>query len=542
MSKIYSSLTLFLLFILLTSIVSCGGNKKDSGDIIIEHLPAYASNVVIMDMNKLVTKSGYQERKAQPEFQTFLKDIFEETENLSTLVQDLEAAGIKLTGKHYAYSLVKGVLAPRHLGVVASPLADKAKLSKALEAVSGLELKNENGVYFGRIGNFVLGYNDNFVALAHGDIDIMKGVEEMKSFLATPKEEEQRLLAAETTFGEFAKANQNDVAIWVSFDPLIKDFFADKKQSAFIKGILVGVVGVEPEELEGSRIYLTVNFEKGQAVWDMNVELNDFLKKELRSPWQAAEAFEFNKNLPDGQLGLLFSTNIDLSKIDAIVKKRNAREFVDSFLKSYGVSYNDVIEGLKGGLVASIYLTDDMGFDPIIGVQIKNKAIVDRFDDIMQKKAGMQINMDGPLINYESELLNLPLQATIKDNVFWIAAGDHQTTLLQIADGGFAEADQIKLKNADQLQRSLFGLHLDRTKTIDEEMEITGLSLAYLDINPQAISNISEVNSIEQIVQYMDGTRWVMNLYLNDKNKNSLSSLFDLIIELQAITNEDLLY
>lgn len=535
MSKLYLFLTAFTLLFL----ISCGA-KKATGDVIIQHLPADASNVVILNMDNLIAKSAYQERKAQPEFKKFLKEAFSEMGALSIIAQDPEAAGIEMKGKHYAYAKVKGLLMPRRLGIVASPLADKSKLAKVLGGISGLELTKEKGVYLGRMGDFIIGYNDNFVALGHGDLDIMNGMGEVQAFLTSPKKEEKRLFATENTFAEFAKANQKDIAVWVSFDPVIRDFFADKKASARPKAMLSLATGAEPEDLEGTRVYLTTNFENGQTIWDMNVELNDFLKNELKSPWQKAEAFEFNKNLPDGQLGFLTSMNIDLSKVDAIVKKRNATKLINVFLKSYGVSYNDLIQGLGGGIVTAVYLTDDLGFDPIVGIQIKDPMIVDRFNTIMEKKAGMKINMDGVLINYESEELNLPLQATIKDNIFWIAAGDHQTTLLQIADGGFADADQIKLKNADKLQESLFSMHLDRTKSIGGGMETMGLGLAYAGMHPEAIEDMASVNQIEQVVQYMDGTHFITNLYLKNKTKNSLGVLLDMVIELQPLMDEDL--
>lgn len=528
MSKLYSFVfNPFIMLGVAITLISCEGALKGdlSSDVIAKYLPADAMMVMRLDGKRLAEKATHKTTLDQ--YRNFSKLAQEaDLEEISELLGIFqEENGLNLEGAIYTYcKMSRGSYRELEMQVaIAVPLKDSEKLEALLRKLnSNFELKEEYNLKVANTRFTSIGHNDKFFAIVGSQATGKDNMAELKRLLSQPNEKKEASprLIADSTFKTFI-AERHDMATWMSFDPLVREYL-NSKEGIKTKGFLALIgPGSTPEDMEGSRIRSSTNFEKGYFSTQTEFLLSDAIRKELGDTWQNSKAFNYGKNIPNEDLLLLISLNLDLNKIDELIQKRNLLPLVSKALMEYELTYNQALKSLGGGLVLGIYMGDNLDFpNVLLGLQLNDNYLLEKMKTFL-KASGVDIRDEQTLSYYTPPAFPYSMESeqepacisTYKDGTLWFGTGSMKSKIAQIANGSVN--NPVKVENLNKLESAMMSVYFDGSQIGDEKL----------------MPELPLYTYIEKMVGYMEHEKVDYKAYVKDKSKNSLEVLMKTAME-----------
>jgi len=271
MKKTFRYCTIAIIIILSIGIGACTRQKNPA----IDHIPANASMVLSIDINRLSEKSDFNSMKDNFIFK--MLGMMLAQKNIPDFIQDRSLTGIDFNQSIYAATLNSDSLPLLTLAFV--PLKDEHQFSTLLEkADNNLQFKDQNGINSADNNQFYIGVKNKLAIIL-----IQKKIESNEAFGIIKNSFDlqagEGLAAHSKGFSTFMSQN-NDIGIWFNMPDI--NWNQLKKH---------GNIPFDPGSLFDINAQLALNFEKGythihtesfandsSVVWMKNILNNDFDK------------------------------------------------------------------------------------------------------------------------------------------------------------------------------------------------------------------------------------------------------------------------
>lgn len=326
MKKRISNLAILCFSILL--ILSCGRNQKQKSNLGEQFISYLSTDDEVLyygyvDYSEIKTKS---EIESIPELGVFINSQLKKLEEAIDFNQPIFYAlkSIDLRGRIFF------------------ALKDVNKMKSLLDDV-GLFSESEDGFRFFELDEFLLGFNDEFGVLDYnGDSDSFK--EEVIAFVnleaATQEEVYRQVIETKT-----------DILLASRLDIVINDLVNSENNPEKIESLL--------KELKNSQGLVAINFEKGKATLDIEINgVAENLQQKLDGLFDAKHNAEIVKYLGQNSNDMAFIASLNLEALESFVldyfmTPEQLKDYYKNLYKSYGEN-GLLIGGLTGESITNI--------------------------------------------------------------------------------------------------------------------------------------------------------------------------------------------
>lgn len=473
----------------------------------ITNIPANVSSVTAIDIGQLMEKADFENVKKMEFFQDMLRDVQNQNPALAKVLENPASSGIDLTKNAYTFNDIDAKNLSKSFNGIIVSIANKADFESLLASANVDKINAKEGYQQAKQSrNSVVAWNDEIAVLGSNTIGNVDDFTD-KIFKTT----KENSIASNEDLKK-CMANNHDVVSWLSSNAI-----AENPQA----GMFLAFANIKVDALKDNFIHSYVDFNKGEVVSKADYFLQNDLKKDLDLFFKDEVKTDFKKYVPGDQLNFAMTTALDFNGINQVLTERpQAKSYVNFVLQEYGLSLDDISDAFNGDLLLSTYNnTDDNGttglfmtkigkrdvFDKFISLAIEYELLTKTDDNTYSMNAGnMGRGMSSP---FGTGSLNTQGKLVIHDDILFMSADEDLLNSIKAGTykGSFISKDKYKM-----LSNNIFA--------------------AFADI--EMLKNFSEeLNSLDvkEVTTSSNRKNSVLNVEMNNKNVNSLKSIFEMV-------------
>ncbi|HFA51215.1 MAG TPA: DUF4836 family protein [Bacteroidetes bacterium] len=329
------------------------------------HIPATATSVNGIDLQRLMKKADFESVKQMDFYQKMIADAKKQSPALAAAMMNPEKSGIDLTGKIYLTTDVDKEQPDQVTTHIIVPLANAADF-EALALSTDMTFKNENGlnIYVPENGKTAMIWSEDLLVLSHSNKESENVTGSAKKIFELKGEES---LANNKGFRKAMSAD-HDLSVWMSSNTVSRNSKAN---------MAMAFIGVDPAALEDNHIKGYADFENGKMVGRADFNINDELEDEVFDRFFKKEPkTDFSKVLPADKLSFAMTGALNFRGMDKFLSEHpQSKEYADFVLNDMGgVARKDILSTLNGDVMIAAYAgKDGLKEQFVIALALKNE-------------------------------------------------------------------------------------------------------------------------------------------------------------------------
>ncbi|MCR9290129.1 MAG: DUF4836 family protein [Bacteroidetes bacterium] len=478
------------------------------------NIPEDVSAVSSINLTQLMEKADFEAVKQMEFFQDALLKAERTSPALAKIMADPALSGIDLEKNLYVTSDIN----PKNPEEVFVASIFSIKDKAAFEAL----LKNaDQEVVFEDHEGFqtITKYNQQIVAW-NGEVGIFGGsnVNNIDLLDKARKIFETDASTSVVNNKNLRKAisGNHDMTSWFSTDPI-----ASNPQA----GMALTFLDIDKNALKDNHIHSTMDFEDGVIAGHSDFFISDGLGKNLLGRFFKDEVTtDFSKYIPTENLISATTAAMDIRGIDAFLTERpQARDMLVFMAKDAGLEMKDIIAAFGGDMLMAAYSEPKENIkleegSALFSMSIKNQGAMQKILDLaIESNALLELEKDV----YKIMTVGIPGgmsfsqgggfgQLLIKDDLLFVSNDDNLLNNIKTGD----------IKKSNRVSKKLDNLIEDNTVA------------SFFDINIlQEIASEMKGIQVDDMQFNVNGKGADFKLNLDEKNKNSLKAIFEMINE-----------
>lgn len=501
-------LRLFSFLALTFLIFSCQQDQVGIEDVALDYIPKEISLLTAVNMDQLMQKADFEAVKQMDFYQKALSEVKKDHVAFAKILEDPSQSGVDLSQNAYAAQEIDAKDLDNSFVAMLFPLADVKAFQQMLSDIEMEFVPVSQGYGYLAPGSETMMVWNEEVAI----IGLSKNGQDIKSKLESYIQFKGEESVAENYNLQKLLSTDFDIANWMKSDILAE------REDLLAMSIFTDI---DESTLKGNYLHNYLHFEKGQIRGESFFFVKKKITNDIELFFRKKVEADFTAALPGEGLGMMMTAALSPKGINQVLVEKHVKGSVDSKLKSFGISIEDLIKGLTGDVAIGLYSNErKQDQDVVVVAKIDRKDQIQSLLETIAQKQIIAANGEGryTIKGYDQYTevdtgslklrIDLDGEIVLKDDLLYLTNSPEKAATIQA--GNFSTQSPVVQSIQPLINSNIFSMIMDAKTLARAEKDFKDMGLNGL----QATANAEKAEGI---------------IRFDDQSQNSLKTILQLL-------------